>query len=176
VKALELAAVWTSRRATSRDLRLWLTEGLSAIARSHDGVSEELAHFDKHPVEVMWWQWRDHLWSLLRDGLQLPLVQEPDRCFKPNAPTAIHPNIDKEFERLRRMGYIEGPFEAGDKRVRCVNAALGVAKKYSPDKPRIVERGVQKLTGSEVNAKLEFINFCTPLSTIALIYSTRAAG
>ena len=106
-----LSQLRTSRRATPRDLRLWLAEGLSAIARSHDGVSEELAHFDKHPVEVLWWQWRDHLWSLLRDGLQLPLLQEPDRCFKPNAPTAFHPNVDKEFERLGRMGYIEGPFE-----------------------------------------------------------------
>ena len=153
-----LSQLRTSRRATPRDLRRWLAEGLSAIARSHDGVSEELAHFDKHPVEVLWWQWRDHLWSLLRDGLQLPLLQEPDRCFKPNAPTAFHPNVDKEFERLRRMGYIEGPFEAGDKRVRCVNAALGVAKKDSPDKPRMCVN----MTGSEVNANLEFIKFLYP--------------
>jgi hypothetical protein len=118
-------------------------------------------------------QWRDHLWALIRDGLQLPLLQGSDRCFKPNAPTAIHPNVDKEFERLRRMGYIEGPFEAGDKRVRCVNAALGVAKKDSPDKPRMCVN----MTGSEVNANLEFIKFMYPsFDDCADLCSTRAAG
>jgi hypothetical protein len=43
--------------------------------------------------------------SVLRDGQRLPLQAEPDRCFKPNAPSAIHPNVDHEFARLRRLGY-----------------------------------------------------------------------
>jgi hypothetical protein len=121
-------------------------------------VCDELVHFEKHPVKVLWWQWRGHLWALLRDGLKLPLLQEPDRCFKPNAPTALHPNVDREFARLRRLGYIEGPYEAGDKQLRCVNAALGVAKKDSPDKPRMCVN----MTGSGVNESLEFIKFLYP--------------
>ena len=153
-----LSLLQASKKATPRDLQRWRAEGLTAIARSHDGVCDELVHFEKHPVKVLWWQWRGHLWALLRDGLKLPLLQEPDRCFKPNAPTALHPNVDREFARLRRLGYIEGPYEAGDKQLRCVNAALGVAKKDSPDKPRMCVN----MTGSGVNESLEFIKFLYP--------------
>ena len=90
-----LSLLQASNKATPRDLQRWRAEGLTAIACSHDGVCDELVHFEKHPVKVLWWQWRSHLWALLRDGLKLPLLQEPDRCFKPNAPTALHPNIDR---------------------------------------------------------------------------------
>ena len=146
------------RKATPRDLRLWRAAGLSAIANSHDGCSDELQHFEQHPVDLLWWQWRKHLWPMLRDGQRLPLQAEPDRCFKPNAPSAIHPNVDREFARLRRLGYLEGPYEAGSPNIKCVNAVLGVAKKDSPDKPRMCVN----LTGSEVNSNLEFIKFLYP--------------
>jgi hypothetical protein len=96
-----------SRKATPRDLRLWGAAGLKAIANSHDGCSDELQHFERHPVDLLWWQWRKHLWSLLRDGQRLPLQAELERCFKPNAPSAMHPNVDREFARLRRLGYLE---------------------------------------------------------------------
>ena len=70
------------RKATPRDLRLWRAAGLSAIANRHDGCSDELQHFERHPVDLLWWQWRKHLWPMLRDGQRLPLQAEPDRCFK----------------------------------------------------------------------------------------------
>ena len=63
-----LARLQTIKKATRRDLRLWRAAGLRAIANSHDGCSDELVHFDRHPVDLLWWQWREHLWPLLRDG------------------------------------------------------------------------------------------------------------
>jgi hypothetical protein len=49
----------------------------------------------------------------------------------------------------------EGPYETGSSNIKCANAVLGVAKKDSPDKPRMCVN----LTGSEVNSNLEFIKF-----------------
>jgi hypothetical protein len=69
-----LARLQVARKATRRDLRLWRAAGLRAIANSHDGCSDELIHFDRHPVDLLWWQWREHLWPLLRDGQRLPLL------------------------------------------------------------------------------------------------------
>ena len=89
---------------------------------------------------------------------KLPLLEEPERCFKPNAPSAIHPNVDREFLRLRRLGYLEGPYDPGSAKIKCVNAVLGVAKKDSPDKPRMCVN----MTGSGVNPKMEFIKFLYP--------------
>jgi hypothetical protein len=96
-----LARLQETKKVTRRDLRLWRAAGLRSIANSHDGCSDELIHFDQHPVDLLWWQWRENLWPLLRDGQRLPLLEEPVRCFKPNAPSAIHPNVDCEFARLR---------------------------------------------------------------------------
>jgi hypothetical protein len=48
-----LSQLRSSRLVTPRDLRLWLAEGPSAIARSHDGVSGELTHFDKRKTPCM---------------------------------------------------------------------------------------------------------------------------
>ena len=153
-----LARLQTIKKATRRDLRLWRAAGLRAIANSHDGCTDELVHFDRHPVDLLWWQWREHLWPLLRDGQKLPLLEEPERCFKPNAPSAIHPNAGREFSRLRRLGYLEGPYDPGSAKIKCVNAVLGVAKKDSPDKPRMCVN----MTGSGVNPKMEFIKFLYP--------------
>jgi hypothetical protein len=66
--------------------------------------------------------------------------------------------VDREFERLMRLGYLEGPFEHGSRSAKAVNSILGVPKKDSPDKPRMCVN----LTGSKVNEKLEFIKFLYP--------------
>jgi hypothetical protein len=88
-------------------VRLWV------IAGSYDGVSDVAEYEAAHCVSLLWWQWREHLWPHLRDGQKLPFVDEPERCFKANAPSSIHPNADREFELLMRLGYLEGPFEHG---------------------------------------------------------------
>jgi hypothetical protein len=120
---------------------------LSPTATTAVPTSSYIVHFDRHPVDLLWWQWREHLWPLLRDGQKLPLLEEPERCFKPNAPSAIHPNAGREFSRLRRLGYLEAPYDPGSAKTKCVNAVLGVAKKDSPDKPRMCVN----MTGSGVN-------------------------
>ena len=67
--------------------------------------------------------------------------------------------MGREFSRLRRLGYLEGPYDPGSAKIKCVNAVLGgVAKKDSPDKPRMCVN----MTGSGVNPKMEFIKFLYP--------------
>ena len=89
-------------------------------------------------------------------------------------PSSIHPNnVDREFERLMRLGYLEGPFEHGSRGVKIVNSIRGVPKKDAPDKPRMCVN----LTGSKVNEKLEFIKFLyTPRSTTAPTCYTLVLG
>ena len=153
-----LLTLTRTRRGTKRDLRRWRAEGLRVIAESHDGVSDVEAYVAEHNVSLLWWQWREHLWPMLRDGQKLPFCDEPSRQFKCNAPSANHPNVDLEFERLRHLGYIEGPFEPGSRQLKVVNSILGVPKKGSPDKPRMCVN----LTGSKVNECLEFVKFLYP--------------
>jgi hypothetical protein len=125
------------RKGTRRDLRLWTAQGLRLIANSSHGIGDDASFFESHCVSLLWWNWRPHLRESLRDGQRLPLSDPPARCFKPNAPSANHPNVDKEFRRLIRLGYLEGPYKAGDRELHCVNSVLGVPKKDSPDKPRM---------------------------------------
>jgi hypothetical protein len=139
-------------------VRLWRADALRAIADSYDGVSDVAGYEAAHRVSLLWWQWREYLWPHLRDGQKLPFTEEPQRCVKANAPSSKHPNVDREFERLMRLGYLEGPFEHGSRSVKVVNSILGVPKKDAPDKPRMCVN----LTGSKVNEKLEFIKFLYP--------------
>jgi hypothetical protein len=54
-------------------------------------------------------------------------------CGSSRGELCAHPNVDREFARLRRPGYLEGPFEPGSTKTKCINAVLGVAKMDSPD-------------------------------------------
>jgi site-specific DNA-cytosine methylase len=145
-------------KATERDCRLWRADGLAVIANSFDGVGSDAAFVASNAVSLLWWNWRRHLWPVLRDGQQLPLLSQPLRCFKRNAPSANHPNVDKEFERLISLGYLQGPYPEGSAQVHCVNGVLGVPKKDSPDKPRMCVN----MTGSGVNEKLQALKFLYP--------------
>jgi hypothetical protein len=96
-------------------VRLWRADdALRAIADSYGGVSDVDDYEAAHCASLLWWQWREHLWPLLRDGQKLPFTEEPQRCVKANAPSSIHPNVDREFERLMRLGYLEarGPLSS----------------------------------------------------------------
>jgi hypothetical protein len=146
------------RKGTRRDLRQWTAQGLALVSRSFHGIGDDAAFYEEHAVTLLWWNWRPHLWESLRDGQRLPLSAPPPRCFKPNAPSADHPNVDKEFRRLIRLGYLEGPFEAGSRELHCVNAVLGVPKKDSPDKPRMCVN----MTGSGVNGGMDEVKFLYP--------------
>ena len=146
------------RKGTPRDLRAWTAHGLALIANSFHGIGDDASFFEAHCVSLLWWNWRPHLWEALREGQRLPLSAPPPRCFKPNAPTADHPNVDREFRRLIRLGYLEGPFKAGDRELHCVNAVLGVPKKDSPDKPRMCVN----MTGSGVNGGMDEVKFLYP--------------
>ena len=146
------------RKGTRRELRLWTAQGLRLIANSFHGIGDDASFFESHCVSLLWWNWRPHLWESLRDGQRLPLSDPPARCFKPNAPSANHPNVDKEFRRLIRLGYLEGPYRAGDRELHCVNSVLGVPKKDSPDKPRMCVN----MTGSGVNGGMDEVKFLYP--------------
>ena len=156
--ATALSRISSQRSGTGREVRLWRADALRAIADSYDGVSDVAGYEAAHRVSLLWWQWREHLWPHLRDGQKLPFTDEPQRCVKANAPSSNHPNVDREFERLMRLGYLEGPFEHGSRSVKVVNSILGVPKKDAPDKPRMCVN----LTGSKVNEKLEFVKFLYP--------------
>ena len=145
-------------KAALRESRLWLAQGLGVIANSFDGVGSDAVYVSTNPVSLLWWNWRRHLWPALRDGQKLPLESVPLRCFKSNAPSSDHPNVDKEFERLISLGYLQGPFPDGSPQVHCVNSVLGVPKKDSPDKPRMCVN----MTGSGVNKKLQALKFLYP--------------
>ena len=152
-----------SRACTSDEARVWLSKGLHTISQSWDGVSAIEPYLDSHPASLLWWQWREHLWSELRDGVRLPFVVKPTRITKRNATSAIHPNVDREFDRLHRLGYMVGPFDeparsSSSPEVAVVNKVLAVPKKDAPSKPRMC----MDFTGSKVNPCLEWMKFLYP--------------
>jgi hypothetical protein len=118
-------------RASLRESRLWLAKGLAVVANSFDGVGSDAAYVSKNPVSLLWWNWRRHLWPMLRGGQNLPLESTPLRCFKSNAPSSNHPNADKEFERLVALGHLQGPYPSGGRspHVHTVSTMYSVCRR-----------------------------------------------
>jgi hypothetical protein len=90
-------------------------------------------------------------------------LAKPTRITKRNATSAVHANVDREFDRLHRLGYMTGPFEephssAPSSDVTVVNKVLAVPKKDAPTKPRMC----MDFTGSKVNENLEWMKFLYP--------------
>jgi hypothetical protein len=109
--ARALRRIASQRTGTRREVRLWRADALRVIADSHDGVSDTSLSTRQrtayHCCGGSGVRTSGLIFENLRDGQKLPFFDKPDRCFKANAPSSIHRNVDREFERLMRLGYLE---------------------------------------------------------------------
>jgi hypothetical protein len=76
-------ALRSDGKVALRESHAWLAKGaLAVIASSFDGVGSDAQYVASNCVSLLWWNWRRHLWPMLRDGQKLPLESGPLRCFK----------------------------------------------------------------------------------------------
>ena len=57
--------------------------------------------------QLLWWEWDSELWAELRDGALCPLISEVPAYNGRNYPSADHPKVTAEFERMVQIGAFE---------------------------------------------------------------------
>ena len=57
--------------------------------------------------QLLWWEWDSELWAELRDGALCPLIGEVPAYNGRNYPSADHPKVTAEFERMVEIGAFE---------------------------------------------------------------------
>ena len=129
---------------------------LKSVHRAMDS-EESRGSGSAGPVELLWWGWPKHMWSMLRDGFRFPWDTKPATFHGDNYESAVGcPKVLAEFARLEELGYISGPFEEHE--VEVINPLSSVPKKGT-DKIRVVV----DITASGVNPTITAPRFVLPM-------------
>ena len=88
------------------------------------------------PINLIWWNWSGPIPRELIHGVDIGVIQDPDRTFPDNYETANCQKVWDEFTRMNARSYLLGPYE--DTEGIHMTHPIGAVAKKGSNKMRIV--------------------------------------